>query len=290
MSARPLSPSSVANGHDKAASESTGDRHAEAVYRRALRQLSAAGMPHLVGGSYAHMHYTRSSRETKDLDLFLRARDVDQAASALRAVGFETELTHPHWLGKAHAHGLCVDLIFDSGNGVTPVDDNWFVHARAATVLGVPVQFVPVEELIWSKAFVMERERYDGADVAHLLRDAADVLDWQRLLGRFEPHWRVLLSHVVLLGFIYPGHMKAVPDDIMDALLDKLMRERVRGSVESDGLCRGTLLSRTQYLPDVESGRYTDARMTAESTMTANDIVAWTAAALGEASSRPAPR
>ena len=27
-----------------------------------------------------------------------------------------------------------------------------------------------MEESLWQKAFIMERERYDGADVAHLLR------------------------------------------------------------------------------------------------------------------------
>ena len=51
----------------------------------------------------------------------------------------------------------------------------------------------------------MERERYDGADIAHLLRARADQLAWRRLLRRFGPHWRVLLGHLVLFGFVYPG-------------------------------------------------------------------------------------
>jgi hypothetical protein len=59
-----------------------------------------------------------------------------------------------------------------------------------------------VEETIWSKAFVMERERYDGADIAHLLRASAERLDWHRLLERFDAHWPVLLSHLILFGFI----------------------------------------------------------------------------------------
>ena len=63
----------------------------------------------------------------------------------------------------------------------------------------------------------MERERYDGADVAHLLRAHGDRLDWPRLLRRFGPHWRVLLSHLVLFGFIYPGERALVPAWVMDA-------------------------------------------------------------------------
>jgi hypothetical protein len=39
----------------------------------------------------------------------------------------------------------------------------------------VPVIFCPPEEMIWSKAFVMERERYDGADARILFVRARRV-------------------------------------------------------------------------------------------------------------------
>lgn len=42
--------------------------------------------------------------------------------------------------------------------------------AAAGDVLGIPVQLCPPEEMLWSKSYVMERERYDGAEVMHLLR------------------------------------------------------------------------------------------------------------------------
>jgi hypothetical protein len=45
--------------------------------------------------------------------------------------------------------------------------------------------------MIWSKAFVMERERFDGADVAHLLRSMGPRLDWDRILRRFDRYWEV---------------------------------------------------------------------------------------------------
>ena len=46
----------------------------------------------------------------------------------------------------------------------------------------------------------MERERYDGADVAHLFRHCSGLLNWERLVRRFGPHWRVLLSHLCSLA------------------------------------------------------------------------------------------
>lgn len=69
------------------------------------------------------------------------------------------------------------------GNGVSAVDDGWFEHAHSVALLGMPVLIAPVEETLWWKAFVMERERFDGADVAHILLAHAESLDWRRLTG-----------------------------------------------------------------------------------------------------------
>jgi len=52
------------------------------------------------------------------------------------------------------------------------------------------VGLTPVEEMLWSKAFVMERHRYDGADIAHLIRARGEHFDWNRLLQRFGPTGR----------------------------------------------------------------------------------------------------
>ena len=40
-------------------------------------------------------------------------------------------------------------------------------------LLGVPVKHCAPEEMIWMKAYIMERERFDGADIAHILRCCA---------------------------------------------------------------------------------------------------------------------
>src|SRR5262249_30892737 len=152
---------------------------------------------------YAYARYTGVVRHTKDFDLFLRPEDSERALTALTRAGYQTELTFPHWLGKAHRGNDFVDLIYSSGNGLARVDERWFEHAVEGEVLGVPAKLAPAEEILWSKAFIMERERFDGADVAHLLLCCAQNLDWDRLLARFGPHWRVLLTHLLLFGYVY---------------------------------------------------------------------------------------
>ena len=135
----------------------------DAFYRRVLRVLSDAEVPFLVGGGCLCLLH-RIGRAAKDFDLFIRRADT--SAAALYGRGPALGVTFPHWLAKVHEGEDYIDLIFSSGNGIC----RWTTMVRAARgeVLGMPVR-MPLEEMIWSKAFIMERERFDGADVAHLL-------------------------------------------------------------------------------------------------------------------------
>jgi hypothetical protein len=248
-----------------------------ALYGTALARLEESGIPFLVGGAFAVERYTGIARDTKDLDIFLRQRDVEAALALLGTMGCRTKIPFPHWLAKALTADGVIDFIFSSGNGVARVDDAWFEYAVDATVLGVSVKLCPPEETIWSKALIMERERFDGADVAHLVRALGPGLDWHRLLRRFGPHWRVLLSHLVLFGFIYPGERWRIPAGVMRELTDRLIAE-VDARPHDERICHGTLLSREQYLPDVRTWGYRDARLAPTGSMTVDDITCWTEA------------
>src|SRR5690606_38665079 len=162
-------------------------------------------------------------------------------------------------------------------NGLSAVDDGWFERAAEGEVLGVPVLLCPPEEVLWTKAFIMERERYDGADVAHLLLAAAPRLDWKLLLYRFGDDWRVLLAHLVLFGYIFPSERNRVPREVMEVLLARLAHE-VAEPPPFERVCQGTLLSRGQYLVDVEERGFEDGRLRPDVEMTAEDIAHWTSA------------
>lgn len=239
-----------------------------------MNTLTRAEIPFLVGGTYALGHYTGIFRPTKDLDVFVRRGSLDRALGAIGQTGCRTELTHPHFLGKAYAGSKFVDVIFSSGNGSCEVDDWWFLHASAGTLFGLPVRYCPIEEMIWSKSYVMERERYDGHDVAHLVHAGAHRIHWPRLVARFGSHWRVLLAHVILFGFIYPGERTSIPEWVVDELLERLRHDEPSGAEAK--LCRGTLLSRSQYLHDVEHLGLVDARVEPIGTMTPEETTRWT--------------
>jgi hypothetical protein len=247
-------------------------------YRRTLRALNEAGIPFLVGGAFAQACYTGIRRATKDLDLFIRREDCERIARLMAPRGCRMETTFPHWLAKVYEGHEFIDLIFNSGNGLLPVDDRWFRDNRTAEILGVPVLVANIEDCLLSKAFIMERERYDGGDIAHLLQVNAQRLDWPSLLERFDGHWRVLLAHLTLFGYIYPGERGHVPAWVMVELVDRLARETQAADAPDAHVCAGTLLSREQYLHDVERLGYVDGRLTPVSTMTAEDVAVWTEA------------
>ena len=242
-------------------------------YMDALKKLLDTGIPFLVGGAFAFSHYAHVPRETKDIDIFVRPEDLARVLDTFAKLGYETCTPFPHWLGKIHRGEHFMDVIFSSGNGVARVDDLWFDHAPRADVLGMIVRLSPVEEMIWSKAFIQERERFDGADVLHLLRETGPSLDWPRMLMRFGDHWRVLLSHVILFGFIYPDKRQNVPAWVMEELIRRLTVSRPNLLNDT---CYGTLLSREQYLHDLDRLKYHDGRMEPLGTMTEEQIRIWT--------------
>jgi hypothetical protein len=244
-------------------------------YIDALKKLQETGIPFLLGGAFAFSHYSHVPRDTKDIDVFVKPEDCRRVLEAFERHGYQTEVPFPHWLGKIRAGHYFMDVIFSSGNGVARVDDLWFDHAPRTSVLGVIVRLSPAEEMIWSKAFIQERERFDGADVLHLLRETGPSLDWPRLLMRFGDYWRVLFSHLVLFGFVYPDKRQNIPAWVMDELTRRLSVSRP--NVQSD-VCYGTLLSREQYLHDIERWKYRDGREQPDGPMTREHVEIWTAA------------
>jgi Nucleotidyl transferase of unknown function (DUF2204) len=257
------------------------------VHLKSVAALLNAKVPFLVGGAYVVEVYTGVSRRTKDFDVCIRPQDVNAALDVLARAGYNTEVTSPHWLAKAKRGRDYIDLIFRAGNGLCEVDDSWFDRARDHDLLGLHVKLCAPEEMIWMKAYIMERERFDGADIAHLLLSCADKMVWPHLIARFGPDWRVLLSHLVLFGYIYPSERERIPIAVTDQLIERLRTERP--AIEGERVCRGTLLSRQQYLVDVQEWGFQDARLEDRVHMGPDDIAEWTEAAPKDAQPQDKP-
>lgn len=243
-------------------------------YRRAIAVMRENEIPFLLGGAYALGVYTGVTRHTKDLDFFILANDLDRTLQAFAKSGYRVEKTFPHWLAKAYDGEFFIDFIFGAGNGLCRVDDVWFERARTGEFLGETVSLVAPEEMIWMKAFVQERERFDGADIAHLL--CRCEIDWPILREHFRHDWRVLYAFLILFGYIYPSERQRVPVELLREYGERILRGAV--TKEKNRVCRGTLLSRAQFLPDIEDHGWRDARLETRSAMDATDVEKWTEA------------
>ena len=251
------------------------DPKAREFYVRALGKLEENDVPYLVGGAYAFARYTGIERHTKDFDIFIKRSDFGPASEVLSKAGYKTELTFPHWIGKAYNGDDFIDMIFSAGNGVAVVDDLWFKFAVPEKVLGMDVKLIPAEEMLWSKGLIMERERFDGADVAHVLRAVGPRLDWRRLIDRYAAYWRVLYAHLTLFGFIYPSDRDRIPKWVMEELGNRLANE-TKQPPPKEKVCNGTIISRQQYLKDVTDWGYKDARLRPLGNLSAGEIAHWT--------------
>lgn len=222
---------------------------AQACYRDVLRAMQEAGIPCAVGGAFSFHHHTGIWRTTKDLDLILVPDTLAPALEKLADAGFQTGVKDPVWLAKAIRGDYFVDLITGVGNASLAVDPSWIERAIPDETLGIPCRILGVEELLASKSFVARRERFDGADVVHLIRACGKQIDWGRLLQLLDTHWELLLWSLVLFAYVYPGRTDVVPERIWADLSARFLDRVTHPRPESPS--RGTLVDPLMFAIDV---------------------------------------
>jgi hypothetical protein len=222
---------------------------ARSCYQDALHALLEPGISFVVGGAFAVHTHTGIWRTTKDLDLLLTTPHVPEALARLKARGFDTYIKDPVWLAKASRGEYFVDLITGVGNGSLSVDPTWIERGVPEVVLGLPCRVLAVEELLVSKICVAYRERFDGADVVHLIRSCGKTLDWTRLLELTGEHWELLFWSLVLFAYVYPAHTDDVPDSVWNELTASFTHQIK--SPSKDAPFRGSLVDPRMFAIDV---------------------------------------
>ncbi|SMD09193.1 nucleotidyltransferase [Pedobacter nyackensis] len=225
-------------------------------YSSVLEILNQQAIKFMIGGGFAMQHYTGILRDKKDLDIFCKASQYPKILKILAEKGYKTELTDVRWLAKVFYNKDYIDIIFDTVNNICTVDDTWLEHAVSGTFQGIPINFIPLEELIWCKVYVQNRERYDGADVNHLLLKQGPQVDWNRLMALLDKDWHLLLIQILLFQFVYPAeYHHIIPRWIFDTLIERAKEQYdIPAAVEK--VCRGPIIDQTQYEIDIKEWNY----------------------------------
>jgi hypothetical protein len=219
------------------------------LFREVLTVLEEKRFPYAISGAFALRQHTGICRFTKDLDLFMTASTSREMLSHLEEQGFSCEVRDPVWLSKVHKGEFFVDLITGMSNGVVVVEDSWIKRASPAMISGVETRVLAPEELVASKVFVAKRERFDGADIAHVIYGTYPNFDWDRLLQLMGEHWEMLLWSLLLFRYVYPAQTHYVPAPVWNRLLEKFQSEIAKP--EPHAKFRGSLVDENMFAIDI---------------------------------------
>jgi hypothetical protein len=220
-----------------------------ALFREVLLVLEEKKFSYAVSGAFALRQHTGICRFTKDLDLFMTASTSREVLLYLEQRGFECEVRDPVWLSKVHKGEFFVDLITGMSNGVVVVEDSWIDRASPAVVHGIETRVLAAEELVASKIFVAKRERFDGADIAHVIYGTYPRFDWDRELQLMGEHWEMLLWSLLLFRYVYPAQTHYVPARVWNRLLQELQSEIAKPDPQAN--FRGSLVDENMFAIDI---------------------------------------
>ncbi|MFL5402725.1 MAG: hypothetical protein ACJ8BF_07905 [Gemmatimonadales bacterium] len=192
------------------------------VYHQVVKEARRSGVRFAFGGAFATAVYTGDLRNIKDFDFYILPQDRAPMIAAITQVGLED---HYHrlpydrsWIYRASTGDVIVDAIWAMANSRTVVDDRWLDAGPEVTLRGETIRAIPVEELIWSKLYVLQRERCDWGDVFNLIDARAETIDWGHLIDRIGADAPLLAGAVTVFAWLAPDRASAIPAPVWKRL------------------------------------------------------------------------
>jgi hypothetical protein len=191
------------------------------VYRRVLEEARTAGIRVAFGGAFALAAYTGELRNTKDFDLYVLPEDRHAMTQAMTRAGladyYEQVPYDRAWIYRATQGESVVDAIWAMANLRALVDQDWLTLGPELDLRGERVRPIPPEELIWSKLYVLQRDRTDWPDVLNLIDALAPRLDWDRLIARLGPDLPLLAAALSLFAWLAPAQAARIGPNVWSA-------------------------------------------------------------------------
>jgi hypothetical protein len=122
------------------------------------------------------------------------------------------------WIYRATQGETIVDAIWAMANLRTHVDEDWLTLGPELDVRGERVRPIPAEELIWSKLYVLQRDRADWPDVFNLIDALAPRLDWDRLIARMGADLPLLAAALTVFAWLSPARAAGIPPQVWGAV------------------------------------------------------------------------
>jgi hypothetical protein len=189
-----------------------------ALFRPVLITARARGLRFAIGGGLAFSAYSGRLRNTKDMDLFVRPADREALITLLTEAGYQDyyeQLPYDRkWIYRGIRDGEIIDVMWQMANYRTEVDDDWLTRGPIVEIRGEEVRLLAPEELLWSKLYVLQRERCDWPDLLNILYTVGPELDWAHLLERLADDAPVLGGLLNVFGWLCPERARDLPSGL----------------------------------------------------------------------------
>jgi hypothetical protein len=193
-----------------------------AVYKCVLDHALAANIPFALGGGLAVGLYTGTPRNTKDLDIYMRPKDRSRMIKILSRCGlddyFDKKPYDQRWIYRGNRDDVIVDIIWSMANQRAQVDESWLRRGPVIRMFDREFRAIPPEELIWSKLYVLQRDRCDWPDVLNLICATGAYLDWQHLFDRVAEDRPLLKGVLSIFSWVAPQRALLIPRRVWDSL------------------------------------------------------------------------
>ncbi len=192
------------------------------LYLHVMSEARRRGLRFAIGGGFATNVYTGMWRNTKDLDVFVLQRDHAAFVALLTALGlsdyYEQKPYDRSWIYRGCRADQIVDVIWQMANHRACVDDVWLDSGPCITLEGDCFPVIPPEETLWTKLYVLQRDRCDWPDALNLISMVGPELDWSRLIERLAADTPLLAAVLSVFGWICPRRSLDLPGWIWERL------------------------------------------------------------------------
>jgi hypothetical protein len=220
-----------------------------ALYKRVMKDARARGLNFAIGGALASTTYSGQWRNTKDIDLYIKASDREKMLAILSDAGladyYDEKPYDRNWIYRSWRDDLIVDVMWAMANQRAQVDDGW-LRGPEVEVEGELFRLLPPEETLWSKLYVMQRDRCDWPDAFSLLSKIGPEIDWRHLLDRVGEDAPLLNGLLTVFEWIYPEGARELPTWLWDRL--GCIRPRLAAPSEASR-SRASLLDSRPWFP-----------------------------------------
>jgi hypothetical protein len=185
-----------------------------AVYERVIAEAQRRKVKFAVGGGLAAMTYAGQWRNTKDIDLYVLPRDRDAMIGLVTELGlqdlYEKQSYDRKWIYRSYQEDVIVDIMWAMANQRAEVDERW-LNGPTVEAGGLRFPLLPAEEEMWSKLYVLQRDRCDWPDALNLLYGVGPELDWRHLVTRVADDRPLLAGLLSTFAWICPERARELP-------------------------------------------------------------------------------